>query len=219
MCNCRNRTTITQRAPDKMSRYFDLAHLKPRYQPSSLQLATGTSLGFKLHQTAMSCSRRPQLPIRIASAPRWRPARRAYESAAISGPSHGKPRNDKRPTVGGGALAVRQSYGSTTSCSPIQMDVKPVGADSRRFPLSDPYPLLITATRARMTGCAARCRVARHREARYHRNLHQDEFGPTRAERMQARAGDAPSNPRSSAPIIGIRNSLQIPCSSLKNPC
>jgi hypothetical protein len=130
-----------------------------------------------------------------------------------------QPRNDKRPTMGGGALAVRQSYGSTASCSPIQMDVKPVGADSRRFPLSDPYPLLITATRARMTGCAARCRVARHREARYHRNLHQDEFGPTRAERMQARAGDAPSNPRSSAPIIGIRNSLQIPCSSLKNPC
>ncbi len=42
---------------------------------------------------------------------------------------------------------VRQQYRMTVSCSPIQMDVKPVGADSRRFPLSDPYPLLITATR------------------------------------------------------------------------
>jgi hypothetical protein len=164
--------------------------------------------GIQIARDAMSCSRRPRLPIRIASAPRWRPARRRIsKSAVISGPSH-KPRNDKRPTVGGGAFAVRQSYGSTASCSPIQRDVKPVGADSRRFPLSDPYPLLITATRARMTGCAARCRVARHREARYHRNLHQDEFGPTRAERMQALAGDAPSNP-----IIGHRSSaLEIPC-------
>jgi hypothetical protein len=99
--------------------------------------------------------------------------------------------------VGGGAFAsVRQQYRIMASCSPIQMDVKP-------FPLSDPYPLLITATRARMTGCAARCRVARHREARYHRNLHQDEFGPTRTEPGCKRCGNAPS-PDPSA----IRNSL-----------
>ena len=117
--------------------------------------------------------------------------------------------------VGGGAFAsVRQQYRIMASCSPIQMDVKPVGADSRRFPLSDHTHCSSPQPRARMTGCAARCRVARHREARYHRNLHQDEFGPTRTEPGCKRCGNAPS-PDPSA----IRNSLQIPCSFLKIPC
>ena len=77
--------------------------------------------------------------------------------------------------VGGGAFAsVRQQYRIMASCSPIQMDVKPVGADSRyriHTHCSSPQRGHL------MIGCAARCRVARHREAAIIGTLHQDEFG------------------------------------------
>ena len=154
--------------------------------------------GIQIARDAMSCSRRPRLPIRIASAPRWRPARRRiFEERRHIGAVTQTP---ERQTPHCGWWGVR---GSSIVWVDSILLPDPTGcqAGRRRFtqiPVIGPYPLLITATRARMTGCAARCRVARHREARYHRNLHQDEFGPTRAERMQALAGDAPSN-RSSA--------------------
>src|SRR6266851_2644482 len=57
---------------------------------------------------------------------------------------------------------------------------------SAQIPLSDPYPLLITATRARMTGCAARCRVARHREAAIIGTCIKTTLGRSGQERMQA---------------------------------
>src|SRR6266853_325461 len=73
----------------------------------------------------------PQLPIRIASAPRWRPARRRISRAPSYRGRHMAYPGTKNAPVGGGAFAsVRQQYGMTAYCSPIQRDVKPVGADS-----------------------------------------------------------------------------------------
>jgi len=144
----------------------------------------------------------PQLPIRIASAPRWRPARRRISRApSYRGRHMANPGTTNAPVGGGAFASVRQQYGVTASCSPIQMDVKPVGADSRYWRSIPIAHHRNAGTYDRLCSPLQSCSSS---GSRYHRNLHQDEFGPTRAERMQALAGGtAPS------PIIGIE---QIPC-------
>jgi hypothetical protein len=111
--------------------------------------------------------------------------------------------------VGGGAFAsVRQQYGMTASCSPIQMDVKPVGADSRYWRSIPIAHHRNAGTYDRLCSPLQSCSSS---GSRYHRNLHQDEFGPTRAERMQALAGGGRSHHRSSAFSKFPANSLQFP--------
>jgi hypothetical protein len=71
-------------------------------------------------------------PIRIASTPRWRPARRRISRApSYRGHHMANPETSNAPVGGGAFASVRQQYRMRASCSPIQMDVKPVGADSR----------------------------------------------------------------------------------------
>ena len=175
-----------------------------------MQLATGTSLGFKFARDCDVVQPPPQLPIRIASAPRWRPARRRISRAPSYRGRHMANPGTTNATVGGGAFAsVRQQYGMTAYCSPIQRDVKPVGADS----LIGSIPIAHHRNAGTYDRLCSPLQSCSSSGSRYHRNLHQDEFGPTRAERMQA-LRDAPHH-RSSAFSKFPANSLLL----LKIPC
>jgi hypothetical protein len=168
----------------------------------------------------MSCSRRRSHgnlspdPDRVCAAMASSSSALFRERRHIGAVTWQTPKRQTPRWVAERCASVRQKYRITASCSPIQRDVKPVGADSRRFPLSDPYPLLITANAGTYDRLCSPLQSCSSSGSRYHRNLHQDEFGPTRTEPGCKRCGNAPS-PDPSA----IRNSLQIPCSFLKIPC
>ena len=168
----------------------------------------------------MSCSRRPQLPIRIASAPRWRPARRAYfESAAISGPVTWQTPERQTPHCG---------WWGARGSSIVWVD---------NILLPDPDGCQAGRRRFTQIPVIGSIPIAHHRNAGTYdrlcsplqscpssRSPLSSEPAPRRvwadSGRADASAGGGRSiKPRSSAPIIGIRNSLQIPCSSLKIPC
>src|SRR6266478_3603434 len=86
----------------------------------------------------------------------------------------------------------------TASCSPIQMDVKRVA----QIPVIGSIPIAHHRNAGTYDRLCSPLQSCSSSGSRYHRNLHQDEFGPTRAERMQALAGR--SHHRSSE--------LEIPC-------
>ncbi len=153
----------------------------------------------------MSCSRRRS----SRSGSRLRPARRRISRAPSYRGRHMANPGTKNAPVGGGAFAsVRQQYGITASCSPIQRDVKPVGADS----LIGSIPIAHHRNAGTYDKLCSPLQSCSSSGSRYHRNLHQDEFGAD-----WGRAGWAGTLP---SPIHRhLANSLQIPCSLLRIPC
>jgi hypothetical protein len=161
----------------------------------------------------MSCSRRPQLPIRIASAPRWRPARRRISRAPSYRGRHMA--NPGTTNAHGGWRSVCVSTSTIWDDGIMLPDPTGCQAGRRRFP----YRIHThCSSPARMTGCTARCRVARHREAAIIGTCLKTSLGrlgQSGCKRWRGTLHQTDHRP----PIIGIRNSLQIPCSSLKIPC
>jgi hypothetical protein len=102
-----------------------------------MQLATGTSLGFKFARDCDVVQPPPQLPRQSVPRSGSRLRRDGVQLVGVFrerrhiGARHMANPGTTNATVGGGAFAsVRQQYGMTAYCSPIQRDVKPVGADS-----------------------------------------------------------------------------------------
>ena len=145
----------------------------------------------------MSCSRRRSShgnlcpdPDRVCAA--MASSSSAYfESAVISGPSHGKPRNDKRP---GGWRSVCVSSSTIWGDGILLPDPDGCQAGRRRFtqiPVIGSIPIAHHRNAGTYDRLCSPLQSCSSSGSRYHRNLHQDEFGPTRAERMQA-LRDAP---------------------------
>jgi hypothetical protein len=175
--------------------------------------------GIQIARDAMSCSRRPRLPIRIASAPRWRPARRRiFEERRHIGAVTQTP---ERQTPHCGWWGVR---GSSI-----------VWVDS--IPLPDPTGCQAGRRRFTQIPVIGSIPIAHHRNAGTYdrlcsplqscpssRSPLSSEPAPRRvwadSGRADASAGGGTLHQTDHRPpIIGIRNSLQIPCSSLKIPC
>jgi hypothetical protein len=154
----------------------------------------------------MSCSRSSrsgsrlrrdgvQLVGRISRAPSYR------------GPSHGKPRNDKRH---GGWRSVCVSSSTIWDDGILLPDPTGCQAGRRRFtqiPVIGSIPIAHHRNAGTYDRLCSPLQSCSSSGSRYHRNLHQDEFGSTRAERMQARCGGTLHHR-----IIGISKFPANPC-------